>query len=82
MSCHNGGLLTNNTTVDVGTRGSFQVPALRGLTWRAPYMHDGCAPALLSRFSSAACGGGDAHGKTSQLTEAQRSDLIAYLQSL
>lgn len=81
-SCHNGSLLTNNTTVDVGTKGAFQVPALRGLTWRAPYMHDGCAPDLLSRFSSATCGGGDAHGRTSQLTEAQRADLVAYLQSL
>ena len=35
-SCHAGTLLTNNTTVDVGTGQALQVPSLRGVSWRAP----------------------------------------------
>jgi hypothetical protein len=79
-SCHAGTLLTNNATVDVGTGQALQVPSLRGVSWRAPYMHDGCAPALADRFGS--CGGGDKHGVTSKLAPAQLADLTAYLQSL
>ncbi|HMJ55847.1 MAG TPA: cytochrome c [Polyangiaceae bacterium] len=79
-SCHSGEKLTNNASVSVGTDGAFQVPSLIGLVWRAPYMHQGCAATLADRFGS--CGGGDAHGKTSQLTAEQRADLIAYLETL
>jgi mono/diheme cytochrome c family protein len=81
-SCHGGALLTNNMTVDVGTGRAFQVPSLRGVAWRAPFMHDGCAATLADRFRSASCGGGDKHGVTSTLTSAQLGDLTAYLQSL
>ena len=42
-SCHSGPSLTSNTTVDVGTGRAFQVPSLRGLPFRAPFLHDGCA---------------------------------------
>ncbi len=80
-TCHAGTLLTNNTTVDVGTGGMFQVPSLRGVSWRAPFMHTGCAATLADRFSGS-CGGGDKHGATSSLTAAQIGDLVAYLQSL
>ncbi|MDB4987392.1 MAG: hypothetical protein JWN04_2570 [Myxococcaceae bacterium] len=80
-SCHSGSTLTNNQTVDVGTGGAFQVPSLRGLGLHAPYMHDGCAVTLADRFDPA-CGGGDSHGKTSQLSDAQIRDLVAYLQTL
>jgi len=38
-------MLTNNQSADVGTGGTFQVPSLVDLAHRAPYMHDGCAPA-------------------------------------
>ncbi|HEY2900784.1 MAG TPA: c-type cytochrome [Polyangia bacterium] len=79
-SCHAGALLTNNSTVDVGTGGMLQVPSLRGVAWRAPYMHNGCAPTLADRFGS--CGGGDKHGVTSSLSTAQMNDLLTYLQSL
>jgi hypothetical protein len=79
-SCHAGALLTNNQLVDVGTGGRFKVPSLRGVGARAPYMHDGCAATLADRFGP--CGGGDRHGHTSALTEAQRAELIAYLESL
>jgi hypothetical protein len=43
-------------------------------------MHEGCAATLADRFG--ACGGGDAHGKTSHLTAEQRADLVAYLETL
>jgi hypothetical protein len=78
-TCHNGPKLTNNATVDVGTGAPFQVPSLRGVVERPPYLHDGRAATLTDRFSS---GGGDKHGHTSQLTAAQISDLVAYLSSL
>ena len=79
-TCHSGARMTNNTTVSVNTAGLFQVPSLLGVAWRAPYMHDGCAATLADRFG--ACGGGDYHGKTSQLTPAERSDLVAYMETL
>lgn len=80
-SCHSGALLTNNVSVDVGTGKAFQVPALRELSERAPYMHNGCARTLRARFDPA-CGGGDKHGKTSQLSPAELDDLAAYLETL
>jgi mono/diheme cytochrome c family protein len=80
-TCHAGPQLTNNTTVDVGTGKAFQVPSLRGLSARAPYMHDGCAKTLADRFAGS-CGGGDKHGVTSQLTPAQITDLVSYLETL
>jgi hypothetical protein len=76
--CHSGPHFTNNQTVDVGTGGAFQVPSLIGVGSRAPYIHDGCAKTLTDRFDPA-CGGGDQHGITSNLSAAQVSDLVAYL---
>jgi mono/diheme cytochrome c family protein len=81
-ACHAGTLLTNNVTIDVGTGQAFQIPSLRGVAWRAPYMHNGCAATLTDRLTTASCGGGDKHGFTSTLTSAQIGDLTAYLQSL
>jgi DNA-binding beta-propeller fold protein YncE/mono/diheme cytochrome c family protein len=80
-SCHSGEKLTNNQSVDVGTGGAFQVPSLLGLGLRAPYMHDGCAKDLVARFDPA-CGGGDRHGTTSQLSPTQIADLATYLSTL
>ena len=80
-TCHKGPELTNNKSVDVGTGGVFQVPSLLGLGLRAPFMHDGCAKTMRERFEPA-CGGGDKHGKTSHLSEAQLADLVAYLEVL
>jgi len=81
-ACHAGPRLTNNATVAVGTGRPYQVPALTGVAWHPPFMHDGCAPTLADRFSSSSCGGGDQHGVTSKLTREQLGDLIAYLTSL
>jgi YD repeat-containing protein len=80
-TCHSGPLLSNNQTVAVGTGKPFQVPSLKGIAGRAPYMHDGCAKTLADRFT-APCGGGDQHGLTSQLGAAEIADLVAYLETL
>lgn len=81
-ACHSGARLTNNQSVDVGTFGMMQVPSLRGLAARAPFMHDGCAKTLEERFTNTACGGGDQHGHTSQLSVDQIADLVKYLETL
>ncbi len=79
-TCHAGALMTTNQLANVGTAGTVKVPSLIGVGGRAPFMHDGCAATLRDRFG--ACGGGDKHGITSQLTPAQIDDLVAYLDSL
>jgi hypothetical protein len=81
VTCHNGPDLTNNTSVDVGTGGVFQVPQLHGLAFRAPYMHNGCAATLRDRFR-AACGGDARHSAGGTLSDAQVTDLVAYLETL
>ena len=80
LGCHVGTLMSTKQIVDVGTGGAFKVPSLVGVGARAPFLHDGCAATLMDRFTT--CGGGDLHGKTSQLTPAQLSDLVAYLETL
>ncbi|HMJ12591.1 MAG TPA: cytochrome-c peroxidase, partial [Polyangiaceae bacterium] len=80
-SCHAG---QHHQSFFVGTTDAthpLQVPVLTGIGFRAPFMHNGCAPSLLGRFDPA-CGGGDRHGVTSHLTDAQKGDLIGYLESL
>jgi cytochrome c553 len=79
-ACHRGRDFTSGATFDVGTGGAFQVPQLHSLAFRAPFLHDGCAGTLTARFTT--CGGGDRHGFTSRLGEAQIADLVAYLESL
>lgn len=84
-SCHNGLKLTNNTTVAVGTGDTgerFQVPSLVAIGYRAPFIHTGCADTLRDRFTNTDCGGGDAHGHTAQLSDAQIDDVVAYLETL
>ncbi len=80
-TCHSGANLTNNATVDVGTGGPLQVPSLIGVSFRLPVMHHGCARTLEERFDPA-CGGGDRHGQTSQLSPEQIGELVAYLETL
>jgi hypothetical protein len=80
LSCHVGPLMSTKQIVDVGTGGAFKVPSLVGVGARAPFLHDGCATTLMDRFTT--CGGGDHHGKTSQLSAAQLTDLVAYLETL
>ena len=79
--CHAGSAFMSPDNHDVGTGEALQVPSLRGVVYRAPFLHDGCAATLRARFDDA-CGGGDRHGHTSQLTDAQLDDLVAYLSPL
>ncbi len=82
-TCHAGDDFTDNLSYDVGTSDGvrLQVPPLRGLALHPPYMHNGCAKTLEERFSEG-CGGGDLHGRTSQLSADQIGDLISYLKTL
>ena len=80
--CHAGERFTNNKTENVGTGADLQVPSLKGVRFRAPLMHNGCAATLKERFTKTDCGGGDKHGKTSHLSAEQVNDLTAYLETL
>jgi hypothetical protein len=81
-SCHVGAKFTDNKSYDVGTsRGErLQVPSLRGVGYRAPFIHTGCAQTLRERFDPAC--GGSKHGNTAGLSAPQVDDLVAYLQTL
>ncbi len=81
VSCHNGALFTNNQRFNVGTGGTFKVPSLLGVANRAPFLHTGCAPTLMDRFTTCA-GPAGVHGDTSKLSPEQLKDLVAYLESL
>jgi cytochrome c peroxidase len=81
--CHHGAKFTDNQSYDVGSGRPgerLQVPSLRGVGYRAPFIHTGCAATLRERFDPS-CGGAR-HGNTAQLDAAQLDDLIAYLRSL
>jgi hypothetical protein len=78
--CHSGAQFTDNQNYDVGTGAALQTAPLVGLRYSAPYMHDGCALTLIDRFDPAC--GGNAHGDTSALGEAELIDLVAYLETL
>ena len=77
-TCHSGEGLTNATTVDVGTGQPYQVPSLKALRWRGPWMHDGCAATLEQRFEPS-CGGAK-HGKP--VAPEDVGDLVEYLKTL
>jgi hypothetical protein len=78
--CHSGGKFTNNSTVDVGTGGKFQVPPLVGVGWRTPLLHSGCATTIADRFSSSCSTA--AHGDVSKLSAADIGNLTAFLETL
>jgi cytochrome c553 len=83
-TCHQGEKLTSNVSAFVGTTEAghlLQVPSLKGVAYRAPFLHDGRAKTLRERFDPKK-GGGDLHGHTSQLSEAALTDLVAYLESI
>lgn len=79
-SCHAGAALTSAGSHDVGTGFAAQVPSLRGLNLRAPFMHDGCAETVRDRFDPEC--GGDNHGRVDHLDARGMDDLVAYLESL
>jgi mono/diheme cytochrome c family protein len=79
-TCHSGAALTNNEMRDVGTGGSFQVPSLIGVAWRAPFFHNGCATTMKEHFSGSC--DGKKHGDIAGLSASDILDLTAYVESL
>ncbi len=77
--CHAGERFTTGGNANVGTGGTFQIPSLVGLRFRAPLMHDGCADTIAARFD--VCGGDD-HGEVEALSAAEQQELVDFLQSL
>jgi hypothetical protein len=81
-TCHSGAKLTDNRSVAIDSiaTSKLQVPSLIAVGYRAPFMHNGCAATLAARFDPKC--GGDKHGNTAALSDAQIGDLVAYLESL
>jgi cytochrome c peroxidase len=81
VSCHKpphftiGGLRDVGLEDGVGHR-RFNPPSLRGLSWSAPYLHDGRAASLSDLLNI------HSPGKTGPLAPQQRDDLVAFLESL
>src|SRR5262249_16732168 len=85
-TCHSGPYLTDGQVHDVGLGSSYDkyegynTPSLLGIANRAPYLHHGRALSLDDLLA-------DLHSRgkvsgTGELTEEERADLVAYLESL
>jgi YVTN family beta-propeller protein len=87
-TCHPAPLYTDLQVHDVGSADAtgewfgplIDTPTLRFLYDSAPYLHDGSAATLYDVLTAANLN--DQHGITSQLTESELDDLVAYLQVL
>jgi cytochrome c peroxidase len=93
-TCHSGPYFCDSrsgslTRHDVGTGNDdpsekmgpkYDTPTLIGLYRSAPYLHHGRAATLEDVLTT--CNTGDRHGKTSQLTKGEISDLVEFLKSL
>ncbi len=86
IHCHAGPNFTEGNAYDVGTglnreRGKrFDTPSLVEVWRTAPYLHDGRAATIedvLVKFNE-----NDRHGRTSELSDEQVNDLVAYVLSL
>ncbi|MEZ4298549.1 MAG: di-heme oxidoredictase family protein [Polyangiaceae bacterium] len=66
------------TGFDDEEKQEFKTPSLRFVVGRAPYFHDGRASTLEKLVEL----NGDRMGKTSHLTEEDRSALVAFLRTL
>ncbi len=84
--CHPAPLYTDKRLHDVGTKGeldtesAFDTPSLIELWRTAPYLHDGRASTVRDALS--VHNEDDGRGRTSQLTESEMADLVAFLLSL
>ena len=80
-SCHDGASYTDQQLHKLaGTLDKSDTPSLRGLASSAPYFHDGSAATLEALLRDR----GAVHGmaETSKLTDAQVTDLSAFLETL
>ena len=88
LACHIPPLYTDLQAHDVGTGAAaseaagpaFDTPTLRGVYQTAPYLHDGSAATLVDVFTMR--NADDEHGVTSQLSDVEIDELVAYLKSL
>jgi cytochrome c peroxidase len=90
--CHggfnfSGGEEFHNTGVSTGDPGKFKAPSLRNIAVTAPYMHDGSMATLDAVLDHYSSGGKESVGKDPlihgfKLSQEDRQDLIAFLQSL
>jgi len=84
--CHAGLLFTDKAKHDIGTgkgaeaRKKFDTPGFVEVWRTAPYLYDGRAVTMLDVLSKKH-NAKDAHGKTSKLTEKQKTDLATYILS-
>ena len=86
ITCHPPPLYTNRLSSDVGLqaehdlKGSFDVPQLKGVFNRSPFLHDGRCYSLEEIWTL--YNPDDLHGAANDLTKQQLNDLIEYLKSL
>ncbi|MFN7144496.1 MAG: c-type cytochrome, partial [Myxococcota bacterium] len=78
-SCHSGERFTDNGHYAMFGLEAVNTPALVGVAATAPYLHNGAAPTLESVLELSRSG---EMGDTSMLSDAEMSDLAAYLRSL
>jgi YVTN family beta-propeller protein len=84
--CHPAPLYTNLEMADVGTRSQFDrrddfdTPSLVEVYRTGPYLHDGTAVTLRDVVTTH--NPDDRHGRTSDLSEEEIDDLVAFLESL
>lgn len=88
-SCHQGASFTDNILHDVGTgwqstpretMDAFATPLLHGLAYSGPYLHDGSARTLRDVVDRLVAT--DRMGKGSHLSEQDKVDLVAFLETL
>lgn len=77
--CHTPPLYTDNGSYDLLGDGEMSVPTLRGIGATPPYLHDGSRETLFDVLDWA---DGAGMGQTAHLDDGERSDLVAFLQSL
>jgi YVTN family beta-propeller protein len=86
--CHIPPLYTDQARHAVGTEAktgerkgsSFDTPSLRGIYKTQPYLHDGSASTAMELLTTH--NPDDLHGQTSQLTDPELRDLVAFLYSI
>jgi hypothetical protein len=78
--CHSGETLQDAKKHDVGTGGAFDTPSLRGVSGRAPLLHDGRAVNLDNLLHLHDPSATSSSGST--LTAEERSALLAFLAQL
>lgn len=72
---------------NIAAQQAFKTPGLRNLTYRAPYMHDGSLPDLMSVISHYESGGIDRPSRSDKmnsfsLSDGERKDLVVFLTAL